>query len=974
MFDVVTAYLAPVLLIVVLGFLYVRLGFASGKAPEGGGWFLAGGIILVLAFGWQIIEQLSGYPDWFKLSVYPVIDFFQFVVGAIGLALVVAGVSLYADFWHRRGRDLDDREARASLLYNLQMEARQPYQLLELLNIAVRDMLAANPGSVGSILLMNRSRRQFILTASAGLSKQETAYLEYYPLERNIVSQSLSLGDALVAGGFDFVQRDGSIVPSRFKSVLVLPLVSGTEKLGCVVLWSEEEKSFGKTEIGYLTPVVEWLAEKIRSARLTRELTLSKGEQEKLGSGAASFQSRLAAALVAAGEPDGPDAFCRSLVGTATATSVHLCTIRQGVFAVSGGSEPMAELSENYKTALIEAIDRQKPLIINHESIDSAGQTFVALSSLICPIRSGGRREALVLRREAASFDIDDGELRTLDLLAQLAGLVIRQSDSVKSSLSRRVGFEKVLHLLRFDVPVKSIDEDPTTVISLLADILPEGSVAITYAVDAGGVAVANGGHNIDAAAIKALRFSEDAGPRQAVALREPVTLFGKRQVSVELDSYPMHMRTYLQRALGGRIPQYVAYCPIFSADEMAGVVGVFILDMLEQERIEWERLLTLAFGLYSLRLTMHALAAGGATGERAISSGQAELLNSFNNHLSAVIGRAEMLAAGPGLSGLQKEQLKGIVAEAEAAVQAIKQNLPAVVEQPVSAASPENRANAVNRVVEDILLESHISGNLFLAAGKPREINERLQPHEEIVFAGEQIRGLFEAVLHRFASLATDDDVITVATYQRGECVYLDISRHRKNFPPVEPVVTFGQYQASGQAMQERPTDVFLAHLSGGESFYAVDKNSTVPAYLSFKFPLRKAVSGRAAGGSNSVRVLAIDDQPIILDLLQAMCQSLGYAVQVASSGEAGVRMLEASAFDIVLVDFAMPGMSGLEVARAAKRLQPQTPVVLVTGWEAKLDPAQYATSGVVEVLYKPFRIEQLTEIIQNAVRSRVR
>jgi CheY-like chemotaxis protein len=97
-------------------------------------------------------------------------------------------------------------------------------------------------------------------------------------------------------------------------------------------------------------------------------------------------------------------------------------------------------------------------------------------------------------------------------------------------------------------------------------------------------------------------------------------------------------------------------------------------------------------------------------------------------------------------------------------------------------------------------------------------------------------------------------------------------------------------------------------------------------------------------------------------------MCQSMGYEVVTTRSGEEGVKMALATKFDVILTDLAMPGLSGLEVARQIRRTYPSLPIILVTGWERTLDSAQIAAAGITDVLYKPFRIEQLTEVVKSA------
>jgi CheY-like chemotaxis protein len=70
---------------------------------------------------------------------------------------------------------------------------------------------------------------------------------------------------------------------------------------------------------------------------------------------------------------------------------------------------------------------------------------------------------------------------------------------------------------------------------------------------------------------------------------------------------------------------------------------------------------------------------------------------------------------------------------------------------------------------------------------------------------------------------------------------------------------------------------------------------------------------------------------------------------------------------FDIILTDLAMPDITGLEVARQVRAHQPTVPIILVTGWEAGLDQSEVEAAGITEVLLKPFRIEQLTDIIRS-------
>jgi len=120
-------------------------------------------------------------------------------------------------------------------------------------------------------------------------------------------------------------------------------------------------------------------------------------------------------------------------------------------------------------------------------------------------------------------------------------------------------------------------------------------------------------------------------------------------------------------------------------------------------------------------------------------------------------------------------------------------------------------------------------------------------------------------------------------------------------------------------------------------------------------------------AGASRSARVLVVDDDPDVRRFLVDALMSLGHRVEEASNGEEGLKRLE-SGPDLLLVDFAMPGMNGAEVIRAALERAPDTRAVLITGYadSAQLDALP------APVLRKPFRVDELHEVVEAALARR--
>jgi PAS domain S-box-containing protein len=125
---------------------------------------------------------------------------------------------------------------------------------------------------------------------------------------------------------------------------------------------------------------------------------------------------------------------------------------------------------------------------------------------------------------------------------------------------------------------------------------------------------------------------------------------------------------------------------------------------------------------------------------------------------------------------------------------------------------------------------------------------------------------------------------------------------------------------------------------------------------------PVPQRVSAPAPRGAATV--LLVDDDKDVRDYAAASLNELGYAVVEAASGTEAVAVLSSAAeLDAVVVDFAMPGMNGLEVTDRARALRPGIPVLLTTGYA---DRSRFAEAlGPEMVLGKPFRSPELAEAV---------
>ena len=113
-------------------------------------------------------------------------------------------------------------------------------------------------------------------------------------------------------------------------------------------------------------------------------------------------------------------------------------------------------------------------------------------------------------------------------------------------------------------------------------------------------------------------------------------------------------------------------------------------------------------------------------------------------------------------------------------------------------------------------------------------------------------------------------------------------------------------------------------------------------------------------------LRILLIDDEPLVRSLLRHVLENAGHTVTEAGNGQEGVRSFRENNFDLVITDHGMPVMNGLDAAFRIKKQKPETPVILITGWQTETDATFQKPSGIDEFITKPFDLEKLLKLIE--------
>ena len=107
--------------------------------------------------------------------------------------------------------------------------------------------------------------------------------------------------------------------------------------------------------------------------------------------------------------------------------------------------------------------------------------------------------------------------------------------------------------------------------------------------------------------------------------------------------------------------------------------------------------------------------------------------------------------------------------------------------------------------------------------------------------------------------------------------------------------------------------------------------------------------------------RILVVDDEASIRDLLAKTLALAEYDVDTAPDGRSALERLRLYPYDLLIADLKMPGIDGLSVIREAKRLKAGLPIIIITGYSTESAAIEAVNIGVAGYLTKPFRVPQV-------------
>jgi PAS domain S-box-containing protein len=361
-----------------------------------------------------------------------------------------------------------------------------------------------------------------------------------------------------------------------------------------------------------------------------------------------------------------------------------------------------------------------------------------------------------------------------------------------------------------------------------------------------------------------------------------------------------------------------------------------------------------------------------------------------FNNILGSILGRAQLLK-----SQLRDAQLLKHADVIEKAAVDGAETVRRIQEIGRQDRIDDFVAVDLNGIVDDVVeLTQPRWRDGPLAEGRPIDIAVMRAEKTPVVAANpHQLREVLVNLVHNAVDAMPSGGRIELCTVHGGEFCELRVRDTGTGMPEevrhkiFDPYFTTKGERGTGLGLSVSHSivrrhggdlDVFSS-MTGperGTTFVVTLPSFLAPASSAAAHHASASVSASAngaAGANGHARVLVVDDEQNIREILAEILMSGNHEVVTAADGAEALHQLRSQGnFDLVLTDLGLPGMSGYEVASAIKKLRPDLPVGLVTGWGATLDAEKARANGVDLVISKPFRFEQVLGLVDEALMAR--
>lgn len=359
----------------------------------------------------------------------------------------------------------------------------------------------------------------------------------------------------------------------------------------------------------------------------------------------------------------------------------------------------------------------------------------------------------------------------------------------------------------------------------------------------------------------------------------------------------------------------------------------------------------------------------------RALGEMASGIAHDFNNALTPILGLTELLLDNPIVTA--DPQVRRYLEMIHTAAQDAAQTVSRLREFYRPRGRTELRQPVdVNALVEEVI---QLTAPRWCEQAEARGVFIRmhtdLQPVPLVSANSGELRELLQNLIFNAVDALPRGGDITIRTYTLSESarswvvmqvedngVGMDEETRARCF---EPFFSTKGEQGSGLGLA-MVYGIVQRHEGKVEVDSAVGRGTAVRVYLPVDFVQNGEVTiPEDAGLQRSLRILFVEDKPLVREVIVEHLLRQGHTVEVASDGKQGLERFLASRYDLVITDLAMPVMSGEQLAAEIKKIAPNKPIILLTGF-GDLHLSQSAYSELVDyVLIKPVTLFALRQAI---------
>ena len=346
----------------------------------------------------------------------------------------------------------------------------------------------------------------------------------------------------------------------------------------------------------------------------------------------------------------------------------------------------------------------------------------------------------------------------------------------------------------------------------------------------------------------------------------------------------------------------------------------------------------------------------------RALGEMAAGMAHDFNNILAIILGRAQLALQDVEDGKLRKgiQVIEQTAIDAAITVRRLRDFAGAKVGRAFEVVDLNRLVEGALQMVEPRRMEMVETGGVKIEIGA--ELNE-VSP---VSGNGAELREALVNIIFNAMDAMPEGGKITVKSEQEDSLVVLSVSDTGMGMPEgvkeriFDPFFTTRAPHGTGLGLSV--TYGIITRHGGSIDVESAQGEGTT---LYIRLPVAEGVEGKRSPEGrpaviNGAKILLVDDDAEVSDVLGLMLQQLGCKVTVASSGKEALRAFKRGDYGLVIADLGMPDMSGRDVARAVKVARPETPVILITGWGVQVGLKELPEiDGVIE---KPFSKDALS------------